>query len=136
MSITAQHLSKSGAKGKVLDSIIREQLAIIDEKLIRADRTWGRNVVTHNLPTCISLPGLEKQDAQRILYSTIIRSLDKRGFDTRINLTDELTVLYIAWTTDLAGEEIEAMNTVIVQRVIAGDEIKRFTATTLRKKPK
>lgn len=133
MSITAQHLSKSGAKGKVLDSIIREQLAIIDEKLIRADRTWGRNVVAHDLPTCISLPGLEKKDAQRILYSSIIRSLDKRGFETRINLTEEVSTLYIVWMTDLAGEEIEAMNTIIVQRIISGDEVKKFTTAPKKK---
>ena len=37
MSVTAKQLSKSGARGKDLDAIVREQLQIVDDKLLRAD---------------------------------------------------------------------------------------------------
>ena len=132
MSVTVQNLNRAGAKGKLLDGIVREQLTIIDDKLTRADRTWGRNVVVHDLPTCISLPGLEKKDAQRILYSMIIRSLEKRKFEVRIVLADDVSTLYIAWTTNLAGEEVEAMNDLIGKRMITKDEIKSFVTPLKR----
>jgi hypothetical protein len=126
MSVTAKKLSKSGARGKDLDAVVREHLQIIDDKLLKADRTWGRNVVTHNLPTMLTLPGLDKKDAQRIVYSTILRSLDRRGFETRILLEPDYTTIYIAWMTDLDIEEVEAMNALIRMKRVQRDAIESF----------
>ena len=130
MSITAKQLKQSGARGKDLDGIVREQLQILDDKLLRADRTWGRNVLLHDLPTQLSLPGLDKKDAQRIVYSTILRSLDKRGFDVRIILETEKTTLCIGWMTDLNTEEIESMNVLIKEKRIYRADIDKFMTLT------
>jgi hypothetical protein len=126
MSVSAKQLSKSGARGKDLDAVVREHLQIIDDKLLKADRTWGRNVVTHDLPTVLALPGLDKKDAQRIVYSTILRSLDRRGFETRILLEPDFTTVYIAWMTDLDIEEVEAMNALIRAKRIQRDALETF----------
>lgn len=134
MSVTAKQLSKSGARGKDLDAIVREQLQIVDDKLLRADRTWGRNVVAHELPMLVALPGLDKQNAQRIVYSAVIRSIDKRGFETRIMLENEKTTLYIAWVTDLEAGEVAAMNELIRERRIQKAELPAFHATSRNSK--
>ena len=126
MSVTAKQLSKSGARGKDLDAVVREHLQIVDDKLLKADRTWGRNVVTHDLPTTLALPGLNKKDAQRIVYSTILRSLDRRGFETRILLESDYTTIYIAWMTDLNLEEVEAMNSLIRVKRVQRDALETF----------
>ena len=126
MSVTAKQLSKSGARGKDLDSVVRDQLQIIDEKLLHADRTWGRNVVAHDLPTVVGLPGLDKKDAQRIVYSAVLRSLEKRGFEARILLEEARTTVYIAWATDLDTEEVDAMNRLIRLRRIQAAELGAF----------
>ena len=126
MSITAGQLSKTGARGKDIDTIVREHLQIIDDKLLRAERTWGRNVVTYDLPSNLGLPGLDKRDAQRIIYSSIVKSLQKRGFEVRILLETEQTVLYIAWVTELNVEEIEAMNRLIRDVRISRADLKIF----------
>lgn len=116
MAVDAARLSKSGARGKDLDVLIREQIQIIDDRLLRADRTWGRNVVAYDLPVTLALPGLDKKDAQRIVYSSVLRSLDGRGFETCIDLGDDRTTVYIAWTTELGKEEVDAMNDLIVSK--------------------
>lgn len=126
MSVTAKQLSKSGARGKDLDAVVREHLQIIDDKLLKADRTWGRNVITHDLPTMLALPGLDKKDAQRIVYSTILRSLENRGFETRIVLEPDYTKIFIVWMTDLNSEEIEAMNTLIRTKRIQLELVETF----------
>ena len=126
MSVSAKQLSKSGARGKDLDSVVREHIQIIDDKLLHADRTWGRNVVTHDLPTTLSLPGLDKRDAQRIVYSSILRSLDKRGFETKILLETNSTTIFIAWMTDLDIEEVEAMNALIRAKRIQVRDVEVF----------
>lgn len=126
MSVSASQLSKSGARGKDLDAVVREHLQIIDDKLLRADRTWGRNVVTHDLPITLALPGLDKKDAQRIVYSTILRSLDKRGFEVKILLEHDRTTVYIAWMTDLDIDEVEAMNALIRLKRIQPSALEAF----------
>jgi hypothetical protein len=128
MSVTVGQLKKSGAKGKELDALVREQLLMIDDKLLRAERTWGRNVVTHELPVGYSLPGLEKKDGQRIIYSSIIRSLAERGFGVRILLESERTFIYLEWVTDINCEEIDAMNRLIRSASIRKEDLPAFLA--------
>jgi hypothetical protein len=136
MSVTAAQLSKTGARGKELDAIVREHLTIIDERLLKADRTWGRNVVSYDLPVSFSIPGLDKKSAQRIIYSAILRSLGKRKFEVRILLETDKTTLYIAWMTDLDVGEVEAMNALIRGRRIARDEVQTFMEQSLIAAPR
>ena len=127
MSITAKQLSRSGARGKDLDALIQEQLQIIDNKLLRADRTWGRNVVAHDLPTVLSLPGLEKKDAQRIVYTAILLAAStRRGFETALLLEPESSTVYAAWMTDLDVEEVEAMNALIRAKRLTREAVQVF----------
>jgi hypothetical protein len=126
MSVTAKALSKSGARGKEIDAVVREQIQMIDDRLQRAPRTWGRNVVACDLGTTFNLPGLDKKNAQRIVYSAILRSLDKRGFETKLLLETDQTVLYVAWMTDLDVEEVAAMNALIRAKRIQRDDLPGF----------
>ena len=128
MSVTAKQLSKSGAKGKDLDSIVREQLLIIDDRLQRADRTWGRNIIAQDLPTNFTFPGLEKKDAQRIIYTAIVRSLQERGFSVRLLLDPDRTTCFLEWVTDLNSEEVDAMNRLIRQVRIGADQVEAYLA--------
>lgn len=133
MSITAKKLSKSGARGKEMDAIIREQLQIIDDRLIRAERTWGRNVVSQDLPTNLAMPGLDKRDAQRIVYCAIVRSLTGRGFEVKLLLEEDRSAIYIAWVTDLDLEEIQAMNHLIKTVRITREKLPEFTGEAAAK---
>ncbi len=126
MSVTAAQLSKSGARGKDLDAVVREQLLMIDDRLLRAERTWGRNVLRCDLPTNLTFPGLNKKDAQRIIYSMIVRSLQDRGFGVRLLLQAEVTALFLEWHTDLSTEEVDAMMRLIRQVIITADDVPAF----------
>lgn len=118
-----------------MDAIIREQLQIIDDRLTRAERTWGRNVVSHDLPTNLAMPGLDKRDAQRIVYCAIVRSLTGRGFEVRLLLEEERSAIYIAWVTDLDLEEIQAMNHLIKTVRIAREKLPEFTGEAAAGRP-
>jgi hypothetical protein len=126
MSVTAAQLAKSGARGKDLDNVVHEQLQIIDNVLLRTPRSWGRNVVPHDLPTVFNIPGLNKKDAQRIVYSSILKSLDRRGYETKILLEPDKTRIFIAWMTDLDVDEVEAMNALISSKRIWSDAVTKF----------
>ena len=128
MSVTVKQLARSGAKSRDLDAVVREQLFIIDDRLQRTERGWGRNVLAHSLPTNLALPGLEKKDAQRIVYVAIVKSLENRGFGVRLLLEPNRTTLYLEWVADLTPGEIGAMNRLIRRVRIAPGEVGRFLA--------
>ncbi len=125
MALTAKELSKSGARSSEIDTIIREQLRMIDEKLQRADRVWGRNVVPVNLSLTFGLLGLGKKESQRIVYAEIIKSLKDRGFEVNILIEKTHTILYVAWVTDLNQEEVDAMNKIITSARIQPSDVDR-----------
>ena len=113
MSITANHLAKVGPKRNVLNSIIQEQLIIIDDILLRSNRDWGKNRIVHDLPINLIIPGIEKRDAQRVVYASIIKSLQSRGFAVRIALHTDKTTLYVEWETNISSEAMQATTDLI-----------------------
>lgn len=127
MSVTAKQLAHTGAQGKEIDAIVHDQIKVIDDRLLHAPRTWGRNILSYEMPTSFpSILGLEKVNAQRIVYTSVIKSLDKRGFEVRVLLEQDRTTLFIAWVTDLSAEEVEAMNSLIVSKKIRRDQLDGF----------
>lgn len=126
MALRAEQLSKAGTRGKELDVIVREQLQIIDDRLTKADRTWGRNVVPYELPESFNFPGLEKKQAQRIIYTSIIKSLEERGFEVALVLESNRNMIYIAWESDITEEQVDAMNRTIRRVRIDADKIDSF----------
>jgi hypothetical protein len=124
--LTASKLSKLSVKVKELDTIIKEHLFIIDDKMLKSDKTWGRNVISHELPTVFIMSSIDRKDAQRLIYSAILKNLEKRGFEARILLEDNKTVLYIAWIGEHSKEDFDEMNNTIIQHRIAPNQIEHF----------
>jgi hypothetical protein len=111
MSITAEQLKKTGARGKHIDTVVRDRLHLIDTQLQGHPRTWGRNIHTHDLPTTFpGLGGMEKKTAQMVIYTGIIYSLEDRGFRVKLYLpTSTAAKLYIEWVTDISEEDSAAI---------------------------
>ena len=126
MSVTAKQLSTTGAKGKHLDVHIRDLLAVIDDKLQRQEKRWGRNVVPCDLPTDFRLPGLHRANAQRLIYTAIIRSLRERGFTVRLLLEPSKVIIYVEWVTDMSPEEVRSMNRLIARVRIESKNLKDY----------
>jgi len=124
--ITANKLSKLSVKIKELENIIKEHLFIIDEKMLKSDKCWGRNVIAHELPTIFVIPGIDRKDSQRMVYSAILKNLQKRGFDVRILIDANKTIIYISWICEYSQEEIDDMDTVIKQNRLLPDQVDSF----------
>ena len=124
--LTASKLSRLSVKIKELDTLIKEHLFIIDDKMLKSDKTWGRNVIAHELPTVFIMPGVDRKDAQRLVYSSILKNLEKRGFDARILLENNKTILYIAWIGEHSKEDFDDMNRTILKNRIMPNQVEEF----------
>lgn len=124
MSVTVKQINELCLRNKDLDTIIKEQLQIIDDKLLHSDRSIGNNCITHSLPTTMpSVIGIERQDAQRIVYSSIICSLEKRGFIVKISLNNASSILYVSWKSEIDKQSVDVMNQIIRDNLISKEEL-------------
>lgn len=125
MSVKAEALGRTAAKGREIGEIVREQLRIIDDRLVRHEKTWGLNILQYDLPVAFSFPGLSKSNAQRLIYSGVIRSLAERGFEVKIILEQEpeKSTLAVMWVADIDAAELDAMNAVIKKARISREEL-------------
>lgn len=128
MSVTASELGLISASSHGYETVIREQLALIDAQLRRNSHILGRNIVEHQLPTSFttSRRGLERSTIERIIYSSIIKSLMDRGFEVRILITDTTTTLYVSWVVALGTKEFDAMTTLIRKCAISRDQLQEY----------
>lgn len=125
MSITAEKLKKSGAKGQHITLVVDEQLRLIDDKLQKHERVWGLNVVPYDIPVVFSSLGLERKVAQMIIYATVIRSLESRGFGVALVFHErpERAELLITWVTDIDEDEVRSMNKLIKRVVVRPNKV-------------
>jgi hypothetical protein len=124
MSVTAKQMNQLCMKNKDLETITKEQLQIIDDKLLHSERGIGNNYITHSLPIImVGVNGIDKIDAQRIVYSAIICSLEKRGFAVKIVLDDSYSVLYVNWKSEFDQNSLDTMNTIIRDNRITQKEL-------------
>lgn len=127
MSVTVKQINELSLRNKDLDTIIKEQLQILDDKILHSDRAIGNNFVIHSLPTTMpNVIGIDRQDAQRIVYSSIICSLEKRGFSAKMVLNSLSTTLYISWKSELDNQSVETMNSIIRNNLISTDELNKL----------
>jgi len=121
--VTAEQMSKSGAKSKDIERVVKEQLAMIDDKLQQTERSWGQNWKTYELPQTFQIMGLEKKDAQRIIYSMIVTEMERRGFQVKLILEPDITLIVLGWITELNVAEVDAMNETLKRSRITRAEL-------------
>ena len=122
---TADSVNNNAKLQANIDVIVKEQLEIINSKIINHNVCWGRNVITYQLPINFVVNGLQKRDAQRIVYSKTISDLKKRKFEVRITLdpNDDKNLLYIAWKVGYDDKECSNMRKVIDDHIMEQHEI-------------
>ena len=118
-TVTAEALGKLGYMSASLEGITKEQLSMIDVALRSHINGVGENELMYDLPDCYSIPGVPRKDAQLVIYSSIITSLEARGFRVGINVGESMAVLRIGWVSEMPKEEVDRMRKIITDHSIA-----------------
>lgn len=127
MSLTSDSLSAMTFNSKALESVVKEQLHIIDNLLRTMVKTVGVNCLKYKLPMSFPIPGVtEVSDQQRFVYSSIITSLKSRGFDVGIVLTEETNIMAIRFMVKFTDEQVNAMNSVLKSVIISAEAFDNF----------
>uniref|UniRef100_A0A6C0LLL4 Uncharacterized protein n=1 Tax=viral metagenome TaxID=1070528 RepID=A0A6C0LLL4_9ZZZZ len=116
--VTVSQISRSVLAGTTLNDIVREQLFIIDKKIIAIKKNIGENVLVYNLP--VTFPNLqsERTDSRIIIYTHILKSLEKRGFEVKIKLSESQAIVTIKWTIGLSNEDLSTMERYLTEKSV------------------
>lgn len=119
MSVRPKDLTKQ-TSNVIINDIAKEYIEEIDRKLLEARGKFGTNSVVYTIPT-ITRPivGAEKKDVELVVYYKVIKSLEGRGFQVRIELNTMYTVLYISWDTELTEKKLQDMRELITARLVS-----------------
>jgi hypothetical protein len=113
--VPAQKMSKCGYKPGMINSIVKNQIMLIDVNLKKYDKTWGKNVLCHVLPSDFNIPGLPKDKAQKLIYSQIITRCENAGYKVKLRLgvKKNKNVIALIWESEISEKELDTMDNII-----------------------
>lgn len=115
--LKATQLKENKAQKILVKNEIRNILAYIDDELRNAHDSGKHNIVL-TLPINFSIAYMDNKTAQRKIYYGVLTSLIERGFEPKIELQTEKTLLFIKWFSDEELEEISLQHTLLAKYTI------------------
>jgi hypothetical protein len=115
--VTASQLSKCVLNNSSITDTVKEQLLIIDKKLLASNKTIGDNEVIVDLPAIFPTLPVARDLAQVMIYGAIMKSLEHRGFIPSIIVTDHHAKMYIKWMVEMTSTEINSTKKYVMSRM-------------------
>lgn len=134
MSVNPQILARGTSFTQNIEPVVREHLAMIDRKLTEAGRKIGWNVVAVDIEAAFTtLRSLPQNDAQALVYSGIISSLEQRGFAVRTIIVQTKATFLIGYEIGLPQAQIDNLYRVVKKSRLPDKEaIEKFRAGDIR----
>jgi hypothetical protein len=106
--VTAKELF-SRSQRRVIDDIVQDQIRLIDAS-IYTNHAAGFNHIIHELPINFNINGMDKADAQTMIYSEILMAYknnypDGKGFDRVYIEKCEPPKIHIYWINGMCDNE-------------------------------
>ena len=113
MSVTVARLRQNRVQSAGVNVVVRDNLQIIDQNILKHNNFWGRNQIDYELPITFRIAGIDDTIAQRMVYSSIIQSLKDRGFEVGLRVTSTICTLYVMWDAEIDPKKLEVMDVII-----------------------
>ena len=114
MSLKAEALKKNEAQKKAISREITQILRSMDDELKIAHES-GKYKAQIKVPINFGIPFMTNTNAQRLIYSEILKSLIRRGFHPSIEIGKSFTVFWISWLSDEEKSEIKMQNELLAK---------------------
>lgn len=116
--LTAAQVSKSVLQGTIFNSIVKEQLLIIDKKILNASKRIGLNAVIYDLPITFMTTHQNHTDTKIMIYYHILKSLEERGYEVKLDVSNVKAILKIEWVIGLDKSDITHMEKYLQNKTV------------------
>lgn len=96
--IDAEILKKSSEQRTLLRKSTTDILRSLMDDIMKAKQSYKNSTITR-LPITFQVPGLSNKDAQRIIWSNIIKELNKKNYRVKINPAKDSCLIQIIWVS-------------------------------------
>lgn len=117
MLTSVQQLSGTVLRNTVVTEHINEILALVN-KLILRENTIGTNKIVYDLPIVFRNINFAPDVAQAIIYFSVMKELERKGYTVKISRTKEKPVLLIQWNSGVNDAEIISMKNYLAEHSI------------------
>jgi hypothetical protein len=101
MSLTVQQLNNDHFEHLLILNV-KEQLSIIDKKIMKLNKKIGYNELVTSLPHYFANIPYDRDIVTPLIYAKIMKSLEKRGFTVKITRANgKPPSLIIQWTNSI-----------------------------------
>ncbi len=94
--VDAEILKKSSEQREILKKTTIDILRSLMDDIMRAKQGYKNFVVT-SVPITYQIPGLSNKDAQRIVWSNLIKELNEKNYRVRLHPTKDKCKIKITW---------------------------------------
>ena len=94
--VDAEILKRSSEQKELLKKTINEILRSLMDDINTAKKSYRTNVKT-TFPITFSIPGLSNKDAQRIVWSSLIKEINEKNYRIKIKPSKDKCVVQITW---------------------------------------
>jgi aspartyl/asparaginyl-tRNA synthetase len=117
MDISAADLRRKSINSSQIRRTVEDLLKTIRSNILDSDKN-GMTYVYVDIPTNFNISGLSNKDAQTIIYSDLIKKIEKQGFVVGLTITDSVVTYCIDWGTQTDTKELKNMRDDIASRLI------------------
>lgn len=115
---TVKTLQERVQQGPALQDYLEGQLNNFDRIINAHPTTYGRNMIRLELPTAPDIAGLERSDAQRVLYAQLAAIYCKRGFDARVSVQKTRSTLFLFFDVKISAEVDASLSRFLHSRTV------------------
>lgn len=108
MLTSVNQLSRGTLRTTVITEHINENLSLIN-KLIIKENTLGTNKVIYELPIVFRNINVSPSVAKAIIYSSVMKELEQKGYKVGIKMNENKPLLLIEWSSGINNAEIICM---------------------------
>lgn len=109
----------AGVTLAAVDTTVQDHLRAINVKIRKHHGQLGQFEIAHDIVSIPSYAGVDRIAAERLIFTSIMKGLEDRGYQVEIALSDaehEATRIIIRWVTGFDEKQVEAMNDYISRR--------------------
>lgn len=110
----AETIRKRTMNSPEIKSLVVEIIDAIDANIQEHRNTT--NKIDHELPREIFIPGLTKQNAQRIVYYKVAKEILEKGYTLELTMGVKV-IFHISWVADMDDADAEKINEFLAKHI-------------------
>lgn len=117
MNINITTVKKQCTSSNALNNYVQGILINFQRNIIAASKN-GQTGISCPVPANFTIAGMSNKNAQTIIYSRLIKEVEKQGFTCKLSMGASVVTYHISWIFDDDDSSLKDMQKTIAKHVL------------------